>query len=302
MAKLKPVAHEDQLSLVDHLDELRTRLVLSLVVLGVAFGLCLWQNHYILEIVNAPLRVAGTPLGAEGKPVTLGVAEQFTTTLTLAAYAAILLTLPLLLYQIYAFVLPAFSPTERRVALPLLLMVPFLFVGGVVFGYFVLVPKALQFLLSFNADEYTTLVRAKEYHSFLAQTLIAIGVLFQIPVGILAATKLGITTPAKLRKHRRYAILGIAVVAMLLPGQDPVTMLIAMVPLVVLYEASILLAVFFGRSKINRDSDDDGGDDFGDPDDPEPPDPDGGGGRTAAGNGNGGDPELPERLPAPAGS
>ncbi len=301
MAKLRPVGHKDQISLVDHLDELRTRLVLSLVVLGVAFGLCLWQNHYILEIVNAPLRVAGTPLGAEGKPVTLGVAEQFTTTLTLAAYAAILLTLPLLLYQIYAFVLPAFSPTERRVALPLLLMVPFLFVGGVVFGYFVLVPKALQFLLSFNADEYTTLVRAKEYHSFLAQTLIAIGVLFQIPVGILAATKLGITTPAKLRKHRRYAILGIAVVAMLLPGQDPVTMLIAMVPLVVLYEASILLAVFFGRSKIDRGGDDDEGDDFNDSDDPEPSDPSGGG-HSAAGNGNGSDPELPERHPAPAGS
>jgi len=301
VAKLRPVGHADQISLVDHLDELRTRLVLSLVVLGVAFGLCLWQNHYILQIVNAPLRVAGTPLGAQGKPVTLGVAEQFTTTLTLAAYAAILLTLPLLLYQIYAFVLPAFSPTERRVAMPLLLMVPFLFVGGVVFGYFVLVPKALQFLLSFNADEYTTLVRAREYHSFLAQTLIAIGVLFQIPVGILAATKLGLTTPAKLRKHRRYAILGIAVVAMLLPGQDPVTMLIAMVPLVVLYEASILLAVFFGRSKIDRGGDDDEDDNFGDPDDPEPPDPEGGGG-TAAGNGNGSDPEVPDRLPAPAGS
>jgi len=301
VAKLRPVGHADQISLVDHLDELRTRLVLSLVVLGVAFGLCLWQNHYILQVVNQPLRVAGTPLGAQGKPVTLGVAEQFTTTLTLAAYAAILLTLPLLLYQIYAFVLPAFSPTERRVAMPLLLMVPFLFVGGVVFGYFVLVPKALQFLLSFNADEYTTLVRAREYHSFLAQTLIAIGVLFQIPVGILAATKLGLTTPAKLRKHRRYAILGIAVVAMLLPGQDPVTMLIAMVPLVVLYEASILLAVFFGRSKIDRGGEDDEDDDFGDPDDPEPPDPEGGGG-TAAGNGNGSDPEVPDRLPAPAGS
>jgi sec-independent protein translocase protein TatC len=301
VAKLRPVGHADQISLVDHLDELRTRLVLSLVVLGVAFGLCLWQNHYILQVVNQPLRVAGTPLGAQGKPVTLGVAEQFTTTLTLAAYAAILLTLPLLLYQIYAFVLPAFSPTERRVALPLLLMVPFLFVGGVVFGYFVLVPKALQFLLSFNADEYTTLVRAREYHSFLAQTLIAIGVLFQIPVGILAATKLGLTTPAKLRKHRRYSILGIAVVAMLLPGQDPVTMLIAMVPLVVLYEASILLAVFFGRSKIDRGGEDDEDDDFGDPDDPEPPDPEGGGG-TAAGNGNGSDPEVPDRLPAPASS
>ncbi len=297
MAKLRPVGHEDQLSLVDHLDELRSRLVVSLIVFGVAFGLCLWQNHYILHIVNAPLRAAGTPLGPQGKPVTLGVAEQFTTTLTLSAYAAILLTLPVLLYQVYAFVLPAFSPTERRVALPLLLMVPFLFIGGVVFGYFVIIPKALQFLLSFNAGEFTTLLRARDYYSFTAMSLISVGVLFQIPVAILAATKLGITTPKQLRKHRRYAILGIAVVAMLLPGQDPVTMLLIMVPLILLYELSILLAVFLGRP-VKRDEDDDDEEDE-DPEDPDPAGPAGDGGH-AVGNGDG--PELSDRVPTSASS
>src|SRR5919197_5236736 len=116
MARFRRVSHEDRLSIVEHLDELRTRLVVSLLTFGVAFGLCFWQNHFILKLVNRPLH---------GRtPITLGVAEPFTTTFTLSAYAAILISLPVVLYQLYAFVLPAFSPTERRVALPLLLMVP----------------------------------------------------------------------------------------------------------------------------------------------------------------------------------
>src|SRR5512133_2006854 len=116
--KVRPVHHDDRLSLVEHLDELRTRIILSLLAFGVALGLCFWQNHLILRIVN--------------KPLTLGVAEPFLTTFTVSAYAAILISLPVILYQLYAFILPAFTPGERRVALPLLMMVPFVFIGGVV--------------------------------------------------------------------------------------------------------------------------------------------------------------------------
>jgi sec-independent protein translocase protein TatC len=239
VAKLAPIGHEDRLSLVEHLDELRTRLIISLSVFAVAGGLCFWQNHLILRIANKPLS------GRE--PVTLGVAEPFTTTLTLVAYAAILISLPVVLYQLYAFIMPAFTPRERGVALPLLLMIPFLFMGGVVFGYYVVMPAALKFLLNFNADEFHTQIRAREYYSFFALTLISIGILFQIPVGVLALTRLGITTPAKLRKNRRYAIVVIAVVAMLLPGTDPVSMMLEMVPLVLLFELSILLAAAWGR-------------------------------------------------------
>jgi sec-independent protein translocase protein TatC len=239
VTRLKRIGHEDRLSLVDHLDELRTRLIVSALTFGVAFGLCFWQNHLILELLNEPLD------GRE--PVTLGVAEPFTTTLTVSAYMAIVIALPVVLYQLYSFVLPAFSPGERRLALPLLLMIPVLFLAGVVFGYFVILPNAIQFLQDFNTDEFTTEVRARDYYSFVALTLLAIGVLFQIPIGILAATRMGITTPAKLRKNRRYAIVLIAIIAMLLPGVDPVTMLIGMVPLIVLYELSILLAAAFGR-------------------------------------------------------
>ncbi len=299
MARLRPVKHEDELSLVDHLDELRSRLVVAVVAFGAAFGVCFWQNHIVLAAVNAPLAAAGAPLGPGGKPVTLGVAEQFTTTLTVAAYAAILLVLPIVLWQLYAYIIPAFSPQERKATVPLLLMVPFLFVGGVLFGYFVVLPKGLQFLLSFNADEFTVLLRARDYYSFVALFLIAMGVLFQIPVAVLAATRLGITTPRQLRKNRRYAILAIAVVAMLLPGTDPVTMLIAMVPLVILYELSILMAVAFGRSAARGESDDEEEEEDGDDDPGGPPEGGTDGGGAAGGDG---DPREPaETLVSGAG-
>src|SRR3954454_18001447 len=121
--RIRPVGHEDRLSLVDHLDELRTRIILSLVAFSVALALCFWQNHLILRIIN-------DPLPGHKQPITFGVTEAFTTTFTNAAYAAIIISLPVILYQLYAFVLPAFSPDERRVATPLLLLIPFLFIGG----------------------------------------------------------------------------------------------------------------------------------------------------------------------------
>jgi sec-independent protein translocase protein TatC len=242
MARIKPVAHEEQISLVDHLDELRSRLIFCLFAFGIAFAFCGWQNNRILEIVNKPLP------DKYDQPLTFGVTEPFTTTFTNAAYAAILISLPILLYQVYAFVLPAFSPTEKRVAKPLMLMVPVLFIAGVVFCYFVVLPPATDFLLSFNASEFNTQVRARDYYSFSTMTMLAMGLGFQVPVAILALTRLNIVTVEQLRKNRRYAILVIAVLAALLPTIDPITMLLEMVPLVILYELSIVLAAHLGGS------------------------------------------------------
>ena len=253
MARLRPVDHEENLTLVEHLGELRSRIIWIAVAIGAAFTLTFWQNHLVLEIFNRPLDGLDDDLiGPGGEPITFGVTEQFTTTFTMAGYAAILLALPVILYQLYAFILPAFSPRERRVAKPLLLMVPALFVGGVAFGYFFVLEPATEFLLSFNSDEFTTAVRARDYYSFVSLTLISLGLLYQVPVGILALTRLGITTPAGLRRNRRYAILGCAVVAALLPTIDPVTLILEMVPLIVLYEVSILLAQAFGQPSGHR--------------------------------------------------
>jgi sec-independent protein translocase protein TatC len=240
MARLRPVDFEDRLTLVEHLDELRTRIVICLAALAVAFGLCFWQNELLLDLANHSL-----PRDLE--PITFGVSEPFMTTITISAYAALVLALPVILYQSYAFVLPALTPREKRVVLPFLLMVPVLFIAGVVFAYFVVFPAAVNFLLNFNTDDFNVQVRARDYYSFFAITLGAVGILFQIPIGVLAITRLGIVTPEQLAKNRRYAILVIAVVAMLLPGTDPVTMLISMVPLILLFEGSLILARIFGR-------------------------------------------------------
>jgi sec-independent protein translocase protein TatC len=306
---VRAIGHEDRLSLVEHLDELRTRLLVCVGVLAVAFGICAWQNGVIIDIVNVPLEQtafkkngteldpfelqasfqqtikrselareklfrsaaaasADDPANARflraqadysrqiansvpprqaKKPITTGVGEPFTQTIRLAGYAALLLAMPLLLYQMYAFVLPAFSPREKQVAIPLMLAVPFLFIGGVCFAYFAVLPSAVDFLQNFNDDEYDILLQAKDYYKFAITVLIAMGLAFQVPIGILAVTRVGIVSVATLRKTRRYAIIVIAVLAMLLPGQDPVTMLMIMVPMYLLYEGSILLAAVLDR-------------------------------------------------------
>jgi sec-independent protein translocase protein TatC len=243
--RIRPISHEDRLSIVDHLDELRSRLIISALAFGIAWAFTAWQNHLVLEIVNAPL--PDGPRGEQIQPITLGPAEAFYTTLTNSAYAALLISAPVILYEIYAFVLPAFSPGERRVATPLLLLVPVLFVIGVVFCYFVVLSPALEFLLNFNADEFNTQVRARDYYSFVTLLMLAMGIGFQIPVGVLAACKLGVTNAQKLRRSRRYAIVAIFVLAALLPTIDPLTLILEAIPLYLLYELSILLAARFGR-------------------------------------------------------
>jgi sec-independent protein translocase protein TatC len=243
MARLRPVDFEDRLTLVEHLDELRTRIVISLAALAVAFGLCFWQNSRLLEIANEPL-----PGGFE--PITFGVSEPFMTTVTISAYAAIVIALPVILYQAYAFVLPALTKQERRVIVPFLVMVPFLFVAGVVFAYYFVLPNAINFLQNFNDDNYDILLQARDFYRFEIMVLMLMGVLFQVPIGILAVTRVGIVSTTQLRKNRRYVILVIAILAMLLPGQDPVTMLMMMAPLIVLFEGSILLASLLDRRAV----------------------------------------------------
>ena len=307
---LRHVGHEDRLSLVEHLTELRVRIVVCLVAFIAATGVCMWQNHAVLKILNHPLdqtvdhgnkdplvqaarydqalktytlsqvtlyrklalseddaatakllndtavlgerAAALAPEVRARRPVTLGVGEPFMETLKVAAYAGLLLSLPLILYQIYAFVLPAFSPRERQIAVPAMLGVPFLFIGGVVFGYFMVLPPAIRFLQNFNTDSFDVLIQAQPYYKFVIMLLAAMGLLFQIPVGILALTRVGIVTTRQLRKNRRYAILTIAVIAMLLPGQDPVTMTMMMVPMYVLFEGSILLSWLMDRRDRRR--------------------------------------------------
>jgi sec-independent protein translocase protein TatC len=241
MRRVKAIAYDDEVSLVEHLDELRARVVVSIAVFSVALGLCFWQNHLLIELANAPL-----PSG-HGRLLTLGISEPFTTTMTVAAYGAFLLSLPIILYQAYAYLLPALSHQQRRIVTPLLLLVPILFITGVVFGYVVVLPAATKFLLNFNDTQFNIQVRARDYYSFFGTTLLACGIVFQVPVGVLAVTRLGIVKVHQLQKNRRYAYLACAVIAAALPGVDPISMLLETAPLIALYELSIVLARAFGE-------------------------------------------------------
>jgi len=239
--RVKAVSHDDRLSLVEHLDELRARLIVCIAVFVVAFAFCFWQNQLLLEIAAGPLPEAHKKLS------TFSVTEPFTTTLTVTVYGSLILSLPIFLYQLYAYILPAFSSSEKRVVLPILLLFPFLFVAGLAFSYFVVMPAAVGFLLNFNDSQFAVQVRARDYYSFFSMTELAGALVFQLPLAILAVTRLGIVSPEQLSRNRRYAYLAIAIVAAALPGVDPISMLIEMVPLLVLFELSILLARVFGR-------------------------------------------------------
>ncbi|HEY7257257.1 MAG TPA: twin-arginine translocase subunit TatC [Solirubrobacterales bacterium] len=239
--RVRPVSHEDQLTLVQHLDELRHRLIVSLAVFGVALALCFWQSSTLLDIASSPLPAQHQRL------LTFGVTEPFTTTVTVAAYGAIVLAMPVLLYQLYAYILPAFSDAERRTLLPLLILAPILFLAGVAFAYFVVMPPAVRFLLGVNESQFEIQVRARDYYSFFSTTMLAGGLIFELPLAIIAVTRLGIVSVSQLSSNRRYAYLLISILAAALPGVDPVSMLLEMVPLLVLFELSILLARIFER-------------------------------------------------------
>jgi sec-independent protein translocase protein TatC len=157
----------------------------------------------------------------------------------------LLISMPLILYQLYAFVLPAFSPEERKLALPLMLMIPVLFIAGVLFGYYLVLPAAVRFLQNFNSDQFNILLQAKDYYKFAVLTLVASGIVFQVPVGVLALTRLGVVTPQFLTRNWRYAVVILTVIAVLLPGTDPVSTMIECIPLYLLYGLSIVLSRFF---------------------------------------------------------
>jgi sec-independent protein translocase protein TatC len=309
---LRPIGHEDRLSIVDHLDELRSRLIICGAALVVAFGLCFWQNHVILNLLNKPYaaqasRTAANHLGGltndsvqaahdfsdagallqtlsrspdlsrgdalllaaaaqrisaasralpqktpQAIPITIGVGEPFTTTLTVCFYFAILLTLPVILYEVYAFVIPALSPIERRVAGPAMIAAPALFVTGVVFTYLIVLPAAVRFLQGYNNSEFNNLVQAKPLYSFEVLTMGAIGLAFQMPLALLGLRQLGVINGSTLTRHWRYATVIIAIIAAAMPGADPVTTGLETLPLVILFLASIVMLKLADRRDARR--------------------------------------------------
>jgi sec-independent protein translocase protein TatC len=237
--------HEERVTLVEHLDELRARLIVSLAALAVTFGLCYGFRHTIIHWLNRPLN------GRE--PITFGVAEPFLTSLTVALYAAIAITLPIFLWQIWAFLAPAMQEHSQRTIARLVVVASILLGGGMAFAYFVVLPSAIPFLLGYDDELYNIQVRARDYYTFASFTIIAVGVLFLLPVFLLGLVRLGVLTSQKLRKNRRIGIVVLVAISVALPGVDPVTTTLQTIPLLVLFEASIWASVFFEKRWAARE-------------------------------------------------
>jgi sec-independent protein translocase protein TatC len=234
------LGHGEEATLVEHLSELRSRLVISLGALVPAFIVSFAFHERIV-------RWLARPLPDDRTLVTLGVTEPFTTSIKVALLAAVAITLPILLYQLWSFLAPAITEQAQRVVSVFVVLSTVLFAGGVTFCYFIILPKALQFLTSFDDDLYEIQIRASYYYSFTAVTLLATGLAFQMPIFILALVRLRVLTADRLRRNRRIGIVLMVAFAVLLPTVDPVSLALEVVPLLLLFELSIWLSTVMER-------------------------------------------------------
>jgi sec-independent protein translocase protein TatC len=235
------LGHEEEATLVEHLDELRARIFVSLGALVVAVAIAFIFRGHLLEWLNQPLPAA------RRRPITFGVAEPFLTSLKVSVMAGFALALPVILWQLWSFLAPAFEEHSQRTVGVFVLLATVLLVAGVAFGYWVVLPKAIHFLTNFDEQHYNVQLRARDYYSFVLTVLLGVGLVFELPIFVLALVRLGVLSTWTLRKHRRLGYFIVAVVAVLLPGIDPVTTTLEAVPLMALYEGSIWLSVLVER-------------------------------------------------------
>jgi sec-independent protein translocase protein TatC len=235
------LTHGQTAELVDHLDELRGRLFLCLFAVAGGTGVAYAFHHRLLDWLNGPLPPE------RRHPVTFGVAEPFTTSLKVSIYAGFALALPVVLWQLWRFVAPAFDQRAQRAVSGFVAFGTVLFGVGVAFAYSVALPAALRFLTNYDSDVYNIQIRASEYYSFALVVLVAVGIVFELPIIILGLVRLGVTSSRRLRGSRRIGYVAMAALAVAMPGVDPVTTVFEMVPLMLLFEASIWLAVVFER-------------------------------------------------------
>ena len=242
MRRLLPrrLAHGEEATLVEHLDELRSRIIISLVAIAPAFLLTFAFHERIMEWMTRPLP-------DDRDLVTFGVTEPFTTSVKVSLVAAIAVVLPVLLWQVWAFLAPAVEPRFERVALTYCTIATALFVCGVAFMYYVVLPLALDFLTSYDDELYDIQIRASYYYSFVAVVLLAGGLTFLMPIFLLGLVRLRIVSADRLRRNRKLAFVLLLCFAILLPTVDPVSLALEVVPLVLLYELTVWTAILMER-------------------------------------------------------
>jgi sec-independent protein translocase protein TatC len=237
------LGYGEEATLVEHLEELRRRIFVVLGALVLATVVAFFFHAHLLDWLNRPLPANHRRLAA------LGVAEPFTVTLTVCVYAGLVLSLPVLMWQLWSFLAPAIDEFQQRRIVGLVVFASGLLVAGIVFGYFVALPAAVHYLTHFDRHQFDIHVGAASYYSFVTMVLLAMGLVFELPVFVLALVALGILSSRQLRKNRRVGYFIVAVVALGLPGPDLYTTLLELLPMWALFEGSIWLAVFVERRR-----------------------------------------------------
>ncbi len=233
--------HGEEATLVEHLDELRGRLIVSLVSVAVGFGIAYAFHSTLIRWLEDLLPEDRRQL------VTFSVTEPFITSLKVSFYAGLALALPVVLWQLWSFLAPAFEEHAQRIVAGFVAVGTLLFALGLAFAYWIVLPAALRFLTNYDDELYNIQIRARDYFSFTTLMLFAIGLVFELPIFMLALVRLGVLTSARLRRSRRLGIVIVVAVAVLLPSVDPVSLVFETIPLLLLYEGSIWLSVFFER-------------------------------------------------------
>jgi len=235
------LAHEEEATLVEHLEELRGRIMVSLAAVAVATAVAFVFHGTLLEWLARPLPPAHRHVAA------FGVAEPFSVSVAVSLYAGLLFAVPLILWQAWSFLAPALDPAAERRILALAAFGLVLGAAGLAFGYGVLLPRAVHWLTGYDPSHFRLLIRANSYYSFVVSVLLGVVCVFELPLIVLALVGLGVLTSAGLRRNRRRGYFIVAAAALALPGPDPVTTMLELLPMWALFEGSIWLAVLAER-------------------------------------------------------
>ncbi len=237
---------EEKIPFTGHMEELRKRLIVCFIAVGVGFLAAYGFKEQLFEILIRPLVLV---MDEGDKLIFTGLPEAFFTYLKVSFLTGLMLASPVILYEFWMFVAPGLYDKERRLLVPILFLSSFFFIGGALFGYFFVFPYGFQFFLGFASEHIRPLPSMREYLGFSSKLLLAFGLVFELPLVITFLAKLGIVDVPFLKKNRKYAVLLFFVVAAIITPPDVVTQIMMAVPMMILYEISILGARMFGRKK-----------------------------------------------------
>ncbi|MFO7965808.1 MAG: twin-arginine translocase subunit TatC [Desulfobacterales bacterium] len=241
---------DEKITFTEHLEELRKRLIISFIAVGVGFAVSYGFKEDIFKMLTRPLIAV---MGEGDKLIFTGLPEAFFTYLKVALLSGLMLAAPVVIYQFWMFVAPGLYKNERRILLPIVLLSSIFFIGGSLFGYFIVFPFGFKFLLGFASETIRPLPSMREYLGFSAKLLLAFGVVFELPLVLTFLARLGVVTVDTLKKNRKYAVLLFFIGSAILTPPDVVTQVMMSLPLMVLYEISIIGAKFFGKKPTDEE-------------------------------------------------